>query len=40
LAARLLTGAVFFLLALWFAVQGMQSTDPSHWLRMVFLTIA
>lgn len=40
LAARLLTGVVFIVVAMWFAWRGMKSADPHVWLRSLFLTIA
>jgi len=40
LTARLITGVAFILLAVYFAVRGMQSEAPTDWLRQVFLTIA
>lgn len=40
LAARLLTAAVFLLLALWFGWHGMQAKSSDEWLQMAFLTIA
>ncbi|APZ96482.1 hypothetical protein [Fuerstiella marisgermanici] len=40
LAARLVTGAVFIMLALGFAWRGMKSDCAEDWLRAVFLTIA
>jgi len=40
LAARLLTGVAFIVVAMWFAWRGMKSADPHDCLRSVFLTIA